>query len=550
MIIKTISFYIILVLSLISISGYGIFYSKIIKEKVNTENIFNYFFKGLILITILSVLYHFLIQNNKIINVLIFLIGILIYLKNFKIKNIKFISFLTLIFFSGILISKTHEDFSVYHFQHIKELTDGYIKFGMSNLDIRYFYSSIFSYVQTIFRFPYFDLLLINIPIYSIFISLIGYLILEIKKNNNKNKFLYIFFLILLIFKFKRMSEFGYDYIGQFILIYLFLEYIYNDSKVRELKFKEDSIIFFLYAVLIKVSNIYFLPIVIYKIINKKFNYKKLIFNYKLIITSSIFILIFSINSLSKTGCFNYFFEFSCLSKDKYNWVIDYDSVEQTKKLSKSWARGFYHQNKNNLLSEKDYNKNFKWINNWIQIHFVTKIIPYIFILTLIFLVAKFFLGKSNKKFFTNIKIIYFILFSNLIWLILFPQFRFGFAGISLLFFFILSYFFKISKNYNYKNLVFIFILGLIYFNLSNLMRINKEFHREDIYKFSNFPFFALPKLNFDQYSQNKIKYNRSKKNLNFWRTCFNSNHICINHDHVIEFESKGRILFIKKSIY
>ena len=203
MIIKTISFYIILVLSLISISGYGIFYSKIIKEKVNSENIFNYFFKGLILITILSVLYHFLIQNNKIINVLIFLIGILIYLKNFKIKNIKFISFLTLIFFSGILISKTHEDFSVYHFQHIKELTDGYIKFGMSNLDIRYFYSSIFSYVQTIFRFPYFDLLLINIPIYSIFISLIGYLIFEIKKNNNKNKFLYIFFLILLIFKFK-----------------------------------------------------------------------------------------------------------------------------------------------------------------------------------------------------------------------------------------------------------------------------------------------------------------------------------------------------------
>ena len=76
MIIKTISFYIILVLSLISISGYGILYSNVIKEKVNSDNIFNYFFKGLILITILSVLYHFLIQNNKIINVSIFLIGI------------------------------------------------------------------------------------------------------------------------------------------------------------------------------------------------------------------------------------------------------------------------------------------------------------------------------------------------------------------------------------------------------------------------------------------------------------------------------------------
>jgi len=183
MIIKTLFYYIILVLSLCSICGYGILFSYISKEKDISENIFNYFFKGLIFVTILSIIYHFLFQNNKIINVIILFLGIVICIKNIEFKNIKFISFLSLIFFSGLLISKTHEDFSVYHFQHIKELTDGYIKFGMSNLDIRYFYSSIFSYVQTIFRFPYFNLNLINIPIYLIYISLIGYLTLEIQKK-------------------------------------------------------------------------------------------------------------------------------------------------------------------------------------------------------------------------------------------------------------------------------------------------------------------------------------------------------------------------------
>ncbi len=454
MIIKTLFYYIILILSLCSICGYGVLFSYISKEKYISENIFNYFFKGLILVTILSIVYHFLIQNNKIINVIILLLGIVIFIKNLKFKNIKFISFLCLIFFSGLLISKTHEDFSVYHFQHIKELTDGYIKFGMSNLDIRYFYSSIFSYVQTIFRFPYFDLNLINIPIYLIYISLIGYLTLEIQKKKNEANFLHIFFLILLIFKFKRMSEFGYDYIGQFILIYLFLEFIYKDSKVSELKLKEESIIFFLYTLLIKISNIYFLPIIIYKVVNKEFNIKKLILNYKLIITSTVLITLFTLNSFSKTGCFNYFFEFSCLSKNKYNWVIDYNSVEKTKKISQSWARGYYHQNKNNLLAEKDYNKNLKWINNWFQIHFIPKIIPYIMILFSIFLIIKFFIGESKKYKIAKDKIIYFLIISNLIWLIFFPQLRFGITGISLLFFLIFSKFLKIPKNYNYKKII------------------------------------------------------------------------------------------------
>ena len=547
MLIKTFVYYLILVLSLCSICGYGILFFNEKKIEIEEENIFNYFFKGLIIITILSIVYYFLIPNNKIINFTIFLIGILIYFKNLKFKNVNFISFLSLIFFSGLLISKTHEDFSIYHFQHIKELTDGYIKFGMANLDIRYFYSSIFAYTQAIFRFPYFDLKLINLPVYSIYISLIGYLILEINKSKNKIQFFHILFLLLLIFKFKRMSEFGYDYIGQFILVYIFLEYIYKNNKGNEFKSKVESVIFFLYTLLLKISNIYFLPIIIYKIINKELNIKQLLLNNKLIIFSIIFLFSFTLNSFTKTGCLNYFIEFTCLSKNKYSWAIDYQSVEETKKLSKLWARGFYHQKKINLLSEQDYNKNLKWINNWYQIHFLPKIFPYIIILALIYLVVKFFIGESKKNIIQNLKIIYFLLFSNLIWLYFFPQFRFGVAGISLLFFLIFSKFLKIPKSYNYKKLLSICIIGLIYFNFSNFIRINKEFHREDIYKFVNFPFFVLPKLNFDEYSQDKIKYNRSSENDNFWRTCFNSDYICVNHDDEIEFKSKGRILFINK---
>ena len=227
-ILDSVSFLLLTYISLCSFIGFGILTNYILFKENISGNVFNYFFLGLVFIIPFSLLYYIVIGNHQFINLFILLSGFLIFLKNCKFIDVKFIFLLTALFFIGLLISKSHEDFSVYHFQHVVELSDGNIKFGLSNLDERYFYSSIYSYVQTLFKFYYFEYNLINIPSYIIYLSLIGYLFKEI--NNNNNNFINIFFLILVIFKFKRFSEFGYDYIGQFILIYLFSEFIYNNK--------------------------------------------------------------------------------------------------------------------------------------------------------------------------------------------------------------------------------------------------------------------------------------------------------------------------------
>lgn len=543
MIIQTILFYFILTLSIFSVIGYGALIN--INHTINASyNIFNFFFGGIIFLLIISIFYHYLLPNNKILNLVIFFLGIFLNYKLILFRDYKIICFITFLLFSGILISKTHEDFSVYHFQHIKELSDGYIKFGLSNLDPRYFYSSIFSFIQTLFIFPYFDYYLINIPSYSIFVCLVGYLFVEVFKT--KTNSISLFFLIFLIVKFKRFSEFGYDYIGQFILIYIFIEFIYKNITKDIFNNKIQGIIFFLYSVLIKVSNIYFLPIILFFFDLKIKSIRKIILNKKILLFSILFFFIFTSNSFMKTGCLNYFIKYSCFEK-KLIWALDYQVIENTKNLSINWARGFYHQDEKKL-NEENYNYGFNWINNWFKKHFVIKVFPNIIVIFFILLVINFVISKKRIKKNIYNKILIYTLFSNLIWFYYFPQFRFGIAGLSILIFLIFEKVFKKSIEFNIFRMKILIIISFIYFNISNGQRIYDEFTRDDLYKFTNFPYFNLSKLTFSSYETKDIKFNVSKKNNNFWRTCFNSEYICINHDDKVVFDKKGRKLFIIKN--
>ena len=55
-----------------------------------------------------------------------------------------------------------------------------------------------------------------------------------------------------------------------------------------------------------------------------------------------------------------------------------------------------------------------------------------------------------------------------------------------------------------------IFSLAIFYFNLSNVARIKKEFERNDLYKFQNFPFIAIPNYNFEKLTdKNGIIFHR-----------------------------------------
>ena len=542
MLTNTLVYFILLLLTLLSICGYGLIYNK--NETSYFENPFTNIFAGHIILVPISFIIN-LISSNVILNLLIFLLGIFFYFFRYKKKYLVYFFSVSLIFFSGLVISKTHEDFSVYHFQHINEISQNYIILGLANLDIRYTYASIFAYLQSLYKFPIFDFKTIFLPIYSIYVSLIGYLFFNVIK---KRKILIsVFFLILLIVKFKRLSEFGYDYIGQFLLIYIFIEFIF-DTKLNKRKFF-DLITLFLLSILIKITNIYFLPVILISLLYqiKNINLKQLI---PITIPILSFLLIFSANSFIKTGCLNYLIKITCNVNNHISWNVSYEEINEIKSNSKSWARGYFHQkNENKIENEDTYNKSLNWIPNWLVSHFKIKILDYLIILLIIyFLINTFSFTKLKTRIDKNYSGLFFaLIFSCLFWLYNFPQFRLGFASISILFFLIIDYFFKSNTKLKTKQFIFILAISIVYFNYSNVKRISEEFSRDDIYKFTNFPFFPSPNLSFDVKFSDEIKYRVSTQNENFWRTCWNIQPICVNHDDKIKITKLKKNLKIEK---
>ena len=548
MILNTTIYFVFLILSFYSFIGYGIFYQKIIcREKVELNNIFNYFFFGIILLLPLGFFNYLILGNILWFNLIIILFGLLFLFRKISKDKSYLIIILSLVFFSGILISKTHEDFSVYHFQHLKELSDSYLKLGLGNLDERYVYSSNFSYLQLIFQLPYYGLKLINIPSFLIYLSLIGYLFEEIRNKQSTKRFISLFFLILLILKFKRFSEFGYDYIGQFILIYLFVEYVSNYKNLKLQNYINFILIFFI-AVMVKISNLYFVPLVLFVIFFNNKNLKKIIFNRALIFLSLLILFVFTSNSFIKTGCFNYLLKQSCLSQDSSKWVINYEKIDYTKRVVKNWTKGF-HLQRINVLDEVNYNKNYNWVNNWIKIHFLVKIIDYLLVILVIFLISKFIILKKNKsknKKNKNVLLNVCIFLSLLIWFSLFPQFRFGIFAITISIFILLNFIFTTNNQIDNKKFMTIFLISIFYFNFTNITRIYNDFNRNDIYQFNNFPWIVFPNLKFKKEKINNLILYRSSNNDNFWRTCWNAPGICANHDRDINIKKNKRLIFIE----
>ena len=172
-------------------------------------------------------------------------------------------------------------------------------------------------------------------------------------------------------------------------------------------------------------------------------NLKKIIFNKTLIFLSLLMLFIFTSNSFIKTGCLNYLLKPSCVSPNIFKWVIKYEKIDYTKDVVKNWTKGFHLQRKN-VLDKATYNKNYNWVNNWIKIHFLVKILDYLIVVFVIFLISKFLILNKSKinnkrKISRNILLNTSILFCLLIWFSLFPQFRFGIFGITITIFILLK---------------------------------------------------------------------------------------------------------------
>lgn len=513
---RVIIFFIASLLYFYSVAGYG----KIITDK--NSNYFETYLDGTILLLVLSYLIYVTFGTNLIINILIILIGLILYFKlnkEFKTIKNKNIIFLLLSIFSILIISKTHEDFNGYHYFSIYEIFNHNLRIGVSNLNDRFFHSSLLALNQSLIILPYFDFKLVHLTSFFIYFCTVGYFITNLFSNDNKNKdiFYCLLCLLILLVKINRLSEFGYDYISQFILLIVFHKIYFLNSNNNEII---KSIIYFLLCVLIKPISLFFSPIMIFIIYKKSIFFYKNISLPKYFLIFSLLIVLFS-SSFFKTGCFFYPINKTCLSIENVSWSEKARIKGYSEHVS-IWAKGYYTQDKTNyekIENKKLYNQNFNWLKFWIKNHFFYKVHEFLWIVTASILLIYIYFKKEKIELYENkrekislyenkkdkIILCFLSFFSIVFWLNTVPQFRFGFSFMIIFFYLLLDLVLVINFSFNKKKFLHIIIFGLIVLNARNINRIQSEFERNDFYKFKNFPFYNEVVVKND-YSKIEIK--------------------------------------------
>ena len=505
MLINTLFFFLVTQISYLSIIGLGSLFSNKSFENIWLDNFIN-FFIGIILLNILGQILYYSNLNSEFLNLLIIIFGFcFFFIKNNK-KTVYKIILINSLFFSGLLISKLHEDWP-YHFNFIQQISLSKPIIGIGNLDdIHILSASFFSYIQRFFYLPVFEFKMVLIPVYLVYLNIIIFLIQYIFLSSKKLSQIFLIILTILTIKLARISEFGYDYLSNIILLKIVLLYLVNEfNKKNNILFKNFYVILFLYAVSIKITALFFTPILIYFLISDFLKNKKINFineyNY-------LFVLMFFgilLESFLRSGCLLYFSETTCFNKSLVSWSIDFQRVIDHSIHVELWSKGFFIQNA--IIDTKLYLNISNWFNIWFYNHFFYKIFE--FILIPIILIIYFFIKERlvlNKK--------YYFLFlasilSILLWLLYLPQLRFGIASIIVFFISLNLIFLKINSKIviNKKN-YFIFVLFLVlFFNFKNFNKINNEFKREDVHKFTNFPFPPEKRILSLKTSNNSNKY-------------------------------------------
>ena len=523
--------------------GYGFFISNII-YKNNKDINFGYFgLFGILFLITYSYSTNIFYAHSKIHNFLFLLIGFIFFL-NFFIKNYKLLKknlFLTIIVFSvlflGSLLSKTHDDFSYYHFAYTYYLTqsDSMIGIGQFNHGFRT-HSSIF-YISSLFYLPKIDLYLFHLT--PIMVMGFANIILlkkivnnfELKKINFINYYS-IFALIFINVFFYRIAEHGTDRSAQILIFILILEiliFLNNKNIVR-------NNIYFIYALLAIIISfkafyilysILILPIIflVFKQLKIKKAFNFFFYNLSFMISFLIILLVGFTNFLN-TGCILYPIQNTCFFN--LDWSIPKQQVISMNNFYGLWAKAGAAPNFR-VENIEEYIKGFNWVSNWINKYFFTKVSDFLlgvtFVSSLIFFV---FYSKSKKEIqkgnFHFIYMLLIILFLE--WFYFHPALRYGggYVVIALIFFLPLSFYlekFQYILKKSIKKFYILIAISLLIFVFRNVDRIINEIDQYQ-YKPLNYVF-KLERKYYKVYDNiSKTKNNYINCNLN-QNNCDNS---------------------------
>ena len=339
-------------LILFSILGYGSFFSKLHLSSYSINAGFKGIY-GIFFLIAYSYLSHFFIPHSLRHNIVILIIGILIFIFNFKKdynkKNffILIVSFLLL--FIGLLIFKTHDDFPYYHFAYSYYITQEPMIVGVGQFNHGFRTPSSILYLNSLFYLPfikYFSFEIAALLILGFSNLILFYNINENLKKKQINYYFYLSILFLVFFNifFYRIQEHGTDRSAQILIAVLFLQVLALIYFEKNYKIQINNILILL-GIIVSLKAFYIIYIILIfpliwvfykdKKIKKLFIY---LFQNKYLYMFLLMILLIVIVYFLNTGCLIYPLPVSCFNN--FEWSL---GIEQTIKMNNHynlWSKG------------------------------------------------------------------------------------------------------------------------------------------------------------------------------------------------------------------
>lgn len=547
-------------LSLISVLGHGRIFKKIIFDKISIEEDINIYigFYGLTSLTLISLFTSFFLEHNFYHNVILHLVGIFYFFYSSFRKNIifyKYIFYISIFLIPLLLISKTHDDFSYYHYPFTKFLTENHVIFGMGHLNLGYNFISSLFFLNSSFYLPFIKLFSFHYTIVFFLLFFNYFLFVKIFSNKTHEYFRYIYLLSFIFFNlsFNRLAEFGMDKGSQLLMVILIIR-LFEIITQDKIKNKVNHILLLVPLIGFSISTkTYFLTylLLVFSIflIDKKYfrNFINVICSRSFLSFFFVVILTFSHHFIS-TGCFISPLPYLCFDQI-FEWGRKTNEIKDLSIWLEQWSKAGASPTYR-IEDELNYIKNFNWLSNWIKEYFLVKFLDQIAILFSSIVIIIIFLKKfqlSNKKFFFKKKFLIFfslIIIIFYIWLTKHPTLRYGgYSAFYLLISFPISIlFFKLkNRNKEIKKTVILVLLVLSIVNIKNIIRINKEMNRNDHYSFKNFPFFAIKEK---EYKEKKFE---SGLTIYSAHHCWDTPSPCGNVNEKITVFNKNGYFFIQQ---
>ena len=372
-----------LLISLISIIGYGLFFQNIILKDKIMLNLGIVGFLGLFFLSSISYFTHFFLPHEEIHNLIFLILGLTIFfysLKNLKIDLKKEYFFILLFLLIAIFVGKSHDDFGYYHLPNSLHFVNNKIEFGLGNLNHGFKHHSSLFYLYSMFYLPFVKFYLFNIInffflLFSI-IFFIGNIINDLKKSNfTKLTLIKVLISILFIAIFNRVGAYGTDITGQLlagVLLYLIYELVIK----KNIRLIDLFLIFTLLIYLITIKTYFILyALFLINLIFLSIGKVKLIND---VILSRLFFflifvgLMFAIINISSTGCIVYPIEILCFP-NVFEWGLDLKTINYMSGWYEIWSKAGAGPDFRETDPQK-YIEGINWLGNWIDRYFFTKV--------------------------------------------------------------------------------------------------------------------------------------------------------------------------------